>query len=78
MNPDDNPQEPVFGAGSLRAIVYCAFQLLDEVLHFFDRFKWLDWLTDTQWRFDFCQWCYRYDWCHQCKVRKRREQEQGR
>lgn len=73
MEPDDNPQKPVFGAGSVNAIAYSACQLLDEVLHFFDRFAWMDWWTDTVWRCDFCCWCYRYDWCHRCALREREE-----
>ena len=43
-------------AGSLKAIVYVFFQLVDEVLHAFDCV-----VGNMEWRWRFCQWCHRYD-----------------
>jgi diadenosine tetraphosphatase ApaH/serine/threonine PP2A family protein phosphatase len=63
MSKNYKPME----AGSLQAIVYVFFQLLDEILHGLDR---IPWIGNAAWRFRFCQWCYRgnyhEDRCHEC------------
>lgn len=47
-----------FESGSWQAIFYQFCQLVDEVLHGIENlgFRFGDW------RYRFCQWCYRRDW----------------
>lgn len=59
---------PKWGAGSIQAIIYVSFQVLDEISHMlgFDNFEW---------GCAFCQWCHRYDAYEIAPLRWREEEK---